>query len=90
LVKEVLRNANGVISTQVVQEFLNLATRRFARAFTTDDLRAYLDNVLSPLCQIFPDAELFRLALEVKDETAYSFYDSLILAGALRAGCTHL
>lgn len=90
LVGRVLREGNAIISTQVVQEFLNLATRKFARAFTGDDLRAYLDSVLAPLCGIFPDAGLFQLALEVKAETGYSFYDSLIVAGALRAGCNRL
>jgi predicted nucleic acid-binding protein len=28
--------------------------------------------------------------LDVKDETGYGFYDALIVAGALRAGCTRL
>ena len=90
LIEEALRGGTAVISTQVVQEFLNLATRKFTHAFTGDDLRAYLDAVLAPLCQVFTDAELFRLALEVRDETGYSFYDALIVAGALRAGCTRL
>ena len=90
LVEDALRNGSAVISTQVVQEFLNLATRRFAHAFTGDDLHAYLESVLAPLCQVFPDAALFRLALDVKDETGYGFYDSLIVAGALRAGCTRI
>ena len=90
LVGEALRDGTAVISTQVAQEFLNLATRKFTHAFTGDDLRAYLDAVLAPLCQVFPDAALFRLALDVKDETGYGFYDSLIVAAALRAGCTRL
>lgn len=90
LVERAVQDGNAVISTEVVQEFLNLATRKFARAFTGDDLRAYLDAVLAPLCQVFPDAALFALALELKEETGYGFYDSLIVAGALRAGCTRL
>ena len=90
LVESALREGNAVISTQVVQEFLSLATRKFATAFTGDDLRAYLEEVLSPLCRVFPDAALYRLALDVRDETGFSFYDSLIVAGALRSGCTRL
>jgi predicted nucleic acid-binding protein len=90
LVEEALRNGSAVISTQVAQEFLNLATRKFAHVFMGDDLRAYLEAVLTPLCYVFPDAALFRLALDVKDETSYGFYDALIVAGALRAGCTRL
>ena len=90
LVESALREGSAVISTQVVQEFLSLATRKFASAFTGDDLRMYLDTVLAPLCRVFPDAVLFRIALEVRAETGFSFYDSLIVAGALRAGCTRL
>ena len=90
LVERALRDGNAIISTQVAQEFLNLATRKFSQAFTGDDLRAYLDGVLAPLCQVFADASLFRLALAVKAETGYGFYDSLIVSGALQAGCTRL
>ena len=90
LVDRALSDGTGAISTQVVQEFLNLATRKFAQAFTGDDLRAYLDAVLALLCRVFPDAALFRVALELKKETGYGFYDSLIVAGALRADCTTL
>ncbi len=90
LVESALREGSAVISTQVVQEFLNLATRKFATAFSAADLRAYLDAVLWPLCRVFPDAALYGLALEVREETGFSFYDSLIVAGALGAGCRRL
>lgn len=90
LVESALRDGNTVISTQVVQEFLNLATRKFASAFTGGDLQAYLDSVLWPLCAVFPDAPLYSLALEVREETGFSFYDALIVAGALHAGCRRL
>ena len=90
LVGRGLQDGTAIISTQVVQEFLNLATRRFARAFTDADLQAYLDTVLTPLCTVYADVALFRLALEVRRETGYSFYDSLIVAGALQKGCIRL
>jgi predicted nucleic acid-binding protein len=90
LVGQALDEGSGVISTQVVQEFLNLATRKFAAAFTAGDLLAYLDTVLMPLCGVFPDASLYRSALEVREETGFSFYDCLIVAGAVQAGCSRL
>jgi len=52
LVESALRQGTALISTQVVQEFLNLATRKFASDFAGDDLRAYLDGVLVPLCKV--------------------------------------
>lgn len=90
LVARALSDGQAVISTQVVQEFLNLATRKFAQAFTSSDLRTYLDEVLMPLCAVFPDSELYRIALEIREETGWGVYDALIVAGAMRAGCTRL
>jgi predicted nucleic acid-binding protein len=89
-VETALRDGNAIISTQVVQEFLSLATRKFASSFKADDLRAYLDGVLIPLCKIFPDAALYGAALELRGEIDCSFYDALIIAGALRASCKRL
>jgi predicted nucleic acid-binding protein len=36
---------------------------------------------------VFPSAELYDHALQLRAETGYSFYDSLIVAAALEAGC---
>ncbi len=43
--------------------------------------------VLNPLCQIYPDLLLYETCLEVQAESRYSFYDSLIIAAAMRGGC---
>jgi predicted nucleic acid-binding protein len=49
--------------------------------------RVYLDTVLSPLCEVYPNVELYRQVIGVREETDYTFYDSLIVAAALEAGC---
>ncbi len=90
LVQDALVNHNGVISTQVVQEFLNVATRKFAVPFTLYDSQTYLQRVLHPLCHVFPDLALYELCLEIQAETGFSFYDSLILSGAVTAECDTL
>jgi predicted nucleic acid-binding protein len=87
LVSEAIEGHLGVISTQVVQEFLNVATTKFARPMNRNESRAYLDTVLSPLCEVFPTIALYREALDLHATTGYSFYDSLIIAAALEAGC---
>ena len=87
LIGDALARGNGIISTQVIQEFLNVATRKFTKPMQLSQSLIYLNKVLNPLCQVVPDLELYRNALEVQDETGYSFYDSLILAGAIRGGC---
>ncbi len=90
LIAAALQSGDGLISTQVIQEFLNVATRKFATPMKTEDCRAYLTKVLHPLCQVYPDLALYEASLELQQETGYSFYDALILAGALRGGCAML
>ena len=77
----------GVISYQVVQEFLSVALRKFEKPFSAKEARGYLDQVLNPLCEIFPSADLYRNSLEIKESAGFSFYDALIVASALQAGC---
>jgi predicted nucleic acid-binding protein len=87
LIMDALHSGLGVISTQVVQEFLNVATRKFAVPLKLEDSKLYLKMVLGPLCKVFADQDLYENSLELQYATGYSFYDALILAGALRAGC---
>jgi predicted nucleic acid-binding protein len=87
LIGDALQNGSGVISTQVIQEFLNVATRKFAIPLKAEDCKGYLKTVLSPLCEVFPDQALYEASLEVQQETGYSFYDALIIASAVRGGC---
>jgi predicted nucleic acid-binding protein len=83
LVERALEASAGVISWQVVQEFLNVALHRFARPMNQREAAEYLDEVLTPLCHVFPSPALLRDALSVHAETGFSFYDCLIVAGAL-------
>lgn len=90
IVQAALRTQRGVISTQVAQEFLNLALRKFAQPMTVSEAREYLTTVLLPLCRHFPSAAFYDRALLLKEETGYSWYDTLIVAAAVEAGCTTL
>lgn len=87
MVQEALVSSTGIISTQVIQEFLNVASRKFSVTLSVEDSHSLLRRVLYPLCQINPDLELYEDSLWIQAETGYAFYDSLILAAAVRAGC---
>jgi predicted nucleic acid-binding protein len=87
LVDEALSSHLGVISSQVAQEFLNVATRKFASPMNEQQAIHYLDTVLLPLCDVFTSADLFKESLSIRAETGFSFYDSLILAAACVTGC---
>lgn len=86
IVKGALEDATAAISWQVVQEFLNVALHRFQRPLTSREAAEYLDQVLTPLCRVFPSPELFRDAVAIHTETGFHFYDSLIVSGALASG----
>lgn len=87
LIQEALDSGLGIISTQVIQEFLNVATQKFAVPMQTEDAKVYTRLVLNPLCQVYPDLALYESSLDIQAETGSSFYDSLILAAAIQEGC---
>lgn len=90
VVEEHIASGTGVISFQVVQEVLNVATHKMERPLTGTDAIAFFDTILAPLWRVYPSAELYRRAIEVKVRYRYSFYDSLIIAAAQEGGCTRL
>jgi predicted nucleic acid-binding protein len=90
LIADALENSTGVISYQVVQEFLGAATRKFKKPLSFKASQRYLAIVLEPLCEVYSSPELFHRALEIMDKWRYSFHDSLIIASAIQAECTRL
>jgi len=90
LIQEGLETGLGIISTQVIQEFLNVATQKFAVPMKPEDSKVYLRLVMNPLCQVYPNLSLYETCLDLQTETRYSFYDSLIIAAAIQGGCNFL
>ncbi|MGK5091604.1 PIN domain-containing protein [Deltaproteobacteria bacterium TL4] len=91
--RRLLSNAltgQGCISYQVVQEFINVATRKFKTPLSLQDCKKYLNDVLAPLCEIFPSIEFYSQALQIKERWQYSLYDSLVVTAALQSNCTIL
>ncbi len=87
LFEEAVDSRRGTISTQVVQEFIHLALRKFQRPMTIAECREYLQTILLPLCQHFPSISTYDRAMLVMQETGYTIYDALILTAAIESGC---
>jgi predicted nucleic acid-binding protein len=87
-VEDAFVNGSSVISFQVVQECLNMLTRKLK--LSPENVRRFMSTYLLPLWQIMPSQTLYTRALTVQMQTNYNFYDSLIIAAALEAGCTTL
>jgi len=90
IVREAVATGNACISSQVVQECLNVALRKADVALSAEAARRYLDAVLAPLMQVTANEALFHRALDVQARWRFAFYDSLIVAGAMTAGCRTL
>ena len=90
LIDRALAELSGWISFQVVQEVLNVVTRRFAPPATDEQARQLLTDVLLPLWRVSPSPALYQSALDVRARYQFSFYDSLIVAAALTSGCDRL
>jgi predicted nucleic acid-binding protein len=90
LINNAQENRSGRISFQVVQETLNVITRRIDNPATISDARRFLDFVLAPLWVVMPSASIYGGALDIQARYRYSFYDSLIIASALDSGSSRL
>ena len=88
LVSRSLEHGTGCISFQVVQETLNVVTQKLGAS--PESARLLLDDLLIPLWQINPTPALYRRGLALQARYDFSFYDSLIVAASLEAGCTRL
>jgi predicted nucleic acid-binding protein len=83
---EALLAAGGVISIQVLNEFVNVSRRKLAREWPEIDAAlAVLRDILDPPISLTID--LHEAAIRVARDRGFSFYDSLIIAAAKHAGC---
>ena len=85
--EEIVANG-GLVNVQVLNEFTSVARRKLKMEF--NEIQDFLAPILS-LCRIEPlTIETYELGITLAERYHYSFYDSLILAAALIAGCDTL
>jgi len=86
LIRHAVRSRNGIVSYQVVQEFFNVAFRRFARPMTAAEAEQYLATTFRPLMAINSSAALYVEAFRLTSRYNLSWYDSLVVAAAIEGG----
>lgn len=85
---EELLEQSGVVSVQVLNEFTSVATRKLGLSFA--EVREVLGTVRI-LCHTHPlTVEHHDKGAEIAERYRFSFYDSVIIASALLAGCKTL
>lgn len=85
---EALVAAGGVISVQVLNEFANVARRKFNAPWSV--VHETLDILKDALAVEPLTLETHEIALALAERYRFSLYDSLILAAAMLAGCAEL
>ena len=90
LIHGALSNMDAVISFQVVQEVMNVITRKMALPVTHQHALQFLEKTLMPLWGVNPSHSLYMRGLELQHSYSFSFYDSLIVAAALETGSATL
>lgn len=90
IVLDSIVNGTGCISFQVIQETLKTITEKIRPPASAHDAEIFLSNYISVLLRVMPDETLYLKCLQIKSRFGFSFYDSLIIAAALRHGCTRL
>jgi predicted nucleic acid-binding protein len=90
LIREAVDTGKGIVSYQVVQEFFNVAFRRFVQPMTTAEAEQYLITVFRPLLAIHSSPALYAEALRIEGRYHFAWYDSIIIASALEGHCDTL
>ena len=88
LVARALADGTSCISYQVVQETINVMIRKLNA--TPRNARGMLEHALIPLWRVYPTPAFYRRGVDLQARYKFSFYDSLLVAAALDAGCSTL
>src|SRR6185369_14428129 len=87
LMNVALDSGKGIISYQVVQEFFNVARRRFAEPMRPDQAEQLLSTMFHRLWTVQPSSALYLRALRLLDRFHLQWYDAVIVAGAIEGEC---
>jgi predicted nucleic acid-binding protein len=87
LIRRAIETRGGIVSYQVVQEFFNVALRRFAKPMSSADAEQYLSTTFRPLLSVHSSSALYGEGLRIAAKFQLAWYDSLIVASAIEGRC---
>lgn len=89
LIEDLWAERSGVLSTQILQEFYVVATRKFRPPMRRSEARELVALYATwPVVQV--DPALILDAAELEARAQLSFWDALVVEAAGRAGATRL
>jgi predicted nucleic acid-binding protein len=88
--QQVLRETSDiVVSTQVMNEFYVITTRRLATPLPPDDAAAIVEEMTQYMC-VPTDSDLVLRAIQAGQQWQLSHWDALMVAAARQVGCDRL
>ena len=87
VIEAALNNGNGVLSTQVLQEYFVVATRKLGMSAEIAQQKV---EILATMTVIVVDVEHVVEAIKLHRLYGFSFWDCLVLRCAKAAGCPRL
>lgn len=84
-----LINQGGTVSAQVLNELANVLRKK--QGISWHDIELVFDDIDNALDPAYPlTAKISRAALALARDDGFAFYDALIVAAAIEAGCDTL
>lgn len=90
LIQDGLDSGNGIVSYQVVQEFFNLAFRKFPKPMSAFEAEEFFSTAFRPLLAVHSSPALYVSALQIFAQHRFSWYDALIVSAAQQSECSIL
>ncbi|MCU7861068.1 MAG: PIN domain-containing protein [Candidatus Thiodiazotropha sp. (ex Lucinoma kastoroae)] len=84
-VKTLWDQGNGVLSTQVLQEFYVNVTRKIGHPISPDKARSILATYLAWQVEVIKPDHILR-ASEIQERHKISFWDAMIVVAAIQSG----
>ncbi len=82
-------SGQGVISTQVLQEFFLSITRKIPKPVKVEIARDIVEDLLK-WDVVVNDGDSILAAIDIHNRYRYSFWDALIIQGAIQAGADQI
>ena len=89
IIADAISNENGIVSAQVLGEFYNATTRRTSNTLP-EEVTSEAMSLFATLPVIDIDLALVQRAVGTCNRYRISYWDSLIIAAAEKAGCTQI
>src|SRR5690242_16354615 len=85
LIGRAVRSRIGIVSYQVIQEFYNVAFRKFSTPLSQNEASFYFSNTFLPLYAVDFSPALLLQGLRIREDYRMSWYDSMIFAAAIES-----